>query len=110
VFTIDEPSLPRLKELAVGIPGAQELVNDLPNEANKKFVADYIAKCKSRPSFYGAQTYDAVSLIDSAVAAVKDDLTDKEGMRKEMEKATFKSVRGNFKFGNNHITIQNFYL
>jgi branched-chain amino acid transport system substrate-binding protein len=110
VFTIDELSLPRLKDLAVGIPGAQEWVNDLPNEANRKFVADYIAKYKSRPSFYGAQTYDAVSLIDSAVAAVKGDLTDKEGMRKEMEKANFKSVRGNFKFGNNHIPIQNFYL
>jgi branched-chain amino acid transport system substrate-binding protein len=31
-------------------------------------------------------------------------------MRKEMEKADFKSVRANFKFGNNHIPIQNFYL
>ena len=110
VFTIDELSLPRLKDLAVGVPGAQEWVNDLPNEANKKFVADYIAKYKSRPSFYGAQTYDGVSLINSAVTAVKGDLTDKEGMRKEMEKADFKSVRGNFKFGNNHIPIQNFYL
>ena len=110
VFTIDELSLPRLKDLAVGIPGAQEWVNDLPNEANKKFVADYIAKYKSRPSFYGAQSYDAVSLINSAVTAVKGDLADKEGMRKEMEKADFKSVRGNFKFGNNHIPIQNFYL
>jgi branched-chain amino acid transport system substrate-binding protein len=110
VFTIDELSLPRLKELAVGIPGAQEWVNDLPNEANKKFVADYIAKYKSRPSFYGAQTYDAVALLDSAVTAVKGDVSKKEEMRKEMEKADFKSVRGNFKFGNNHIPIQNFYL
>ena len=31
-------------------------------------------------------------------------------MRKEMEKANFKSVRGKFKFGNNHIPIQDFYL
>jgi branched-chain amino acid transport system substrate-binding protein len=51
-----------------------------------------------------------VGLIDSAITAVKGDLSDKEGMRKEMEKANFKSVRGNFKFGNNHIPIQNFYL
>jgi len=110
VFTIDELSLPRLKDLAVGIPGAQEWVNDLPNETNKKFVADYIAKYKLRPSYYGAQTYDAVSLINSAVTAVHGDLSDKEGMRKAMEKADFKSVRGSFKFGNNHIPIQNFYL
>jgi branched-chain amino acid transport system substrate-binding protein len=39
-FTIDELSLPLQKELALGVPGAQEWVNDLPNEANKKFVAD----------------------------------------------------------------------
>jgi branched-chain amino acid transport system substrate-binding protein len=110
VFTIDELSLPRLKELAVGIPGAQEWVNDLPNETNKKFVADYIAKYKKRPSYYGAQTYDAASLINSAVTAVNGDLSKKDEMRKEMEKADFKSVRGAFKFGNNHIPIQNFYL
>jgi len=109
-FTIDDLSLPRLKDLAVGIPGAQEWVNDLPNDANKKFVADYKAKYKISPSFYGAQSYDAVGLLDSAVTAVKGDLADKEGMRKEMEKADFTSVRGNFKFGNNHIPIQNFYL
>ena len=93
-----------------GIPGAQEWVNDLPNETNKKFVADYIEKYKKRPSFYGAQTYDAVSLLNSAVTAVNGDLSKKEEMRREMEKADFKSVRGNFKFGNNHIPIQNFYL
>ena len=110
-FTIDDLSLPRLKDLAVGVPGAQEWVNDLPNDTNKKFVADYRTKYKSlSPSFYGAQTYDAVALIDSAVSAVKGNLADKEGMRKEMEKADFKSVRGSFKFGNNHIPIQDFYL
>jgi branched-chain amino acid transport system substrate-binding protein len=27
-----------------------------------------------------------------------------------MRKANFKSVRGPFKYGNNHIPIQNFYL
>jgi len=110
VFTIDELSLPRLKELAVGIPGAQEWVNDLPNDANGKFVADYIEKYKKRPSFYGAQTYDAVGLINSAVTAVKGDLSQKDAMRKEMEKADYKSVRGHFTYGNNHIPIQNFYL
>jgi branched-chain amino acid transport system substrate-binding protein len=109
-FTIDDLSLPRLKDLAIGVPGAQEWVNDLPNDANKTYVSTYKAKYGSSPSFYGAQTYDAVALIDSAVTAVKGDLTDKEGMRKEMEKADFKSVRGNFKFGNNHIPIQDFYL
>jgi branched-chain amino acid transport system substrate-binding protein len=109
-FTIDELSLPRQKELAIGVPGAQEWVNDLPNQANTKYVADYIAKYKSRPSFYGAQSYDAANLIASGVAAVKGNLTDKVALQKALEKANFKSVRGNFKFGNNHVPIQNFYL
>jgi len=110
-FTIDELSLPLQKDLALGVPGAQEWVNDLPNDANKKFVADYIKKYPgARPSFYGAQSYDAASLIDSAVVAVKGDTSKKEDMRKEMEKANFKSVRGGFKYGNNHMPIQNFYL
>jgi branched-chain amino acid transport system substrate-binding protein len=109
-FTIDDLSLPRLKDLAIGNPSAMLWVSDLPNDANKKFVTDFKAKYKSIPSFYGADTYDSVALINSAVTAVKGDLTNKEGMRKEMEKADFKSVRGGFKFGNNHLPIQNFYL
>ena len=42
--------------------------------------------------------------------AVNGDVSKKDEMRKEMEKANFKSVRGSFKFGPNHIPIQNFYL
>ena len=109
-FTIDSLSLPRLKDLAVGIPGAQQWVRDLPNDANKRYVADFRAKYKNDPSFYGSQTYDAVPLLDSVVKAVKGDLTKKVEMRRAAEKADFKSVRGNFKFGPNHIPIQNFYL
>ena len=110
-FTIDELSLPLQKDLALGVPGAQEWVNDLPNEANKKFVADYIKKYPGKkPSFYGAQSYDAANLIASGVTAVKGNLADKVALQKALEKANFKSVRGNFKFGNNHVPIQNFYL
>jgi branched-chain amino acid transport system substrate-binding protein len=110
-FTIDETTLPLQKDNALGVPGAQEWVNDLPNEQNKKFVADYRKKYPGlRPSFYGAQSYDAAQLINSAVVAVKGDTSKKDEMKAAMEKADFKSVRGAFKFGNNHIPIQNFYL
>jgi branched-chain amino acid transport system substrate-binding protein len=109
-FTIDDLSLPRLKDLAVGIPGAQHWVNDLPNPTNKKYVADYREKHKSSPSFYGSQTYDAAALIDSGLKAVNGDMSKKAELRKALEKADFKSVRGNFKFGPNHMPIQNFYL
>jgi branched-chain amino acid transport system substrate-binding protein len=110
-FTIDELSLPLQKENALGVPGAQEWVNDLPNEENKRFVADYRKKYPGlRPTYYGAQAYDAAQLINSAVVAVKGDTSKKDAMKAEMEKANFKSLRGPFKYGNNHIPIQNFYL
>jgi branched-chain amino acid transport system substrate-binding protein len=110
-FTIDELSLPLQKDLALGVPGAQQWVNDLPNEANKKFVADFKKKYPGKkPSFYGAQTYDAANLIASAVTAVKGNLSDKDAVRAALKKADFKSVRGNFRYGNNHFPIQNFYL
>jgi branched-chain amino acid transport system substrate-binding protein len=110
-FTIDELSLPLQKDNALGIPGAQEWVNDLPNEQNKKFVADYRKKFANlRPTFYGAQSYDAAQLVNSAVVAVKGDLSKKDAMRDEMRKVNFKSLRGSYKYGNNHVPIQNFYL
>src|SRR5256886_5619921 len=109
-FTVDALSLPLQKELALGVPGAQQWVNDLPNDANKKFVAGFRAKHKSYPSFYGAQSYDAANLVNSAVLAVKGDLTKKDAMRNEMRKASYASVRGPYKYGNNHFPIQNFYL
>jgi branched-chain amino acid transport system substrate-binding protein len=110
VFTIDALSLPRQGELALGVPGVQQWVNDLPNEANKRYVADFKKKHGTYPSFYGSQSYDAAMLLASAVKAVNGNLADKAAVRKAMEKADFKSVRGNFKFGPNHIPIQNFYL
>jgi branched-chain amino acid transport system substrate-binding protein len=109
-FTIDSLSLPLQKDLALGVPGAQHWVNDLPNEANKKFVADFRAKHKNYPSFYGAQSYDAVNLVNSAVVAVKGNLGDKDGIRNAMRKANYASVRGPYRYGNNHFPVQNFYL
>jgi branched-chain amino acid transport system substrate-binding protein len=110
-FTIDELSLPLQKENALGVPGAQEWVNDLPNAENKKFVEDYRKKYTGlRPTYYGAQAYDAAQLINSAVVAVKGDTSKKDAVKAEMEKANIKSLRGPFKYGKNHIPVQSFYL
>jgi branched-chain amino acid transport system substrate-binding protein len=109
-FIIDAISLPRLNELALNVPGAQHWVIDLPNEANKKFVADFKKKYGRNPSFYAAQAYDAAMLIDSGIRAVDGDLSKKDAMRDAMRKANYASVRGSYKYGNNHFPIQNFYL
>jgi branched-chain amino acid transport system substrate-binding protein len=77
---------------------------------SKRFVADYRKKHGSYPSHYGAQSYDSIMLIDSAVRAVDGDLKKMDAMRAAFRKADFASVRGKYEYGNNHFPIQDFYL
>jgi branched-chain amino acid transport system substrate-binding protein len=109
-FSIDSLSLPRQKDAALGVISALQWGADLPNDANKKFVDDFKKKFGTEPSFYAAQSYDAAMLIGSAVAGVKGNLSDKSAVQKALEKADFKSVRGDFSFGSNHFPTQNFYM
>jgi len=109
-FTVDSLSLPRLKDLAEGSLMTQFWAPDLDNAVNKRFVADYRKKTGRYPTFYAAQSYDTIMLINSAVTAVGGNMSNKDGMRTAMRKANFPSVRGPFKYGNNHFPIQNFYL
>jgi branched-chain amino acid transport system substrate-binding protein len=110
VYTVDEISIPAVKDAAVGIYETRYWSPDLKNPANEKFVNDYKKKYKKLPVFYGAQSYDGIMLIDSAVRAVKGNLKDTKGMVAAMRKADFKSLRGPFQYNVNHHPIQNFYL
>lgn len=49
-------------------------------------------------------------LINSGVDEVGGSLTNKDGIRDALRKANYQSVRGPYKYGNNHFPIQNFYL
>ncbi len=110
VYTVDELSIPAVKHAALGQLETRYWSQDLKNEANVRFVDDYKKRHGRPPSFYGAQSYDGILLIDSAVRAVKGNLADKKGMIAAMRKADFKSTRGKFSYNQNHFPIQNFYL
>src|SRR5262245_60690109 len=110
VYTVDEISLPAVKEAALGQWETRYWSPDLKNEANQRYVSDYRKKFGKTPSFYGAQSYDGIMLIASAVRAVKGDLTNKKGMIAAMRKADYKSTRGAYTYNTNHFPIQNFYL
>ena len=49
-------------------------------------------------------------LIDSAVRDVGGKIEDKDAVRAALRKANFQSVRGSFKFNNNHYPIQDLYI
>jgi len=110
VYTVDELSLPAVRHAALGQFETRYWSPDLNNPANRKFVGDYKKKYGKLPSFYGAQSYDGMMLIDSAVRAVKGNLKNQKGMIAAMEKANYASTRGKYKYNVNHFPIENFYL
>ena len=110
VYTVDEISIPAVKDAAVGIYETRYWSPDLKNKANERFVTDYKKKYGKLPVFYGAQSYDSILLIDSAVKATKGNLKDNKALVTAMRKANFDSLRGPFQYNVNHHPIQNFYL
>jgi len=110
VYTVDEISIPAVKDAALGNYETRFWSPDLKNAANRKYVTDYRKKYGKMPVFYGSQSYDGIMLIDSAVRAVKGNVKDTKGLIAAMRKANFSSIRGPFTYNVNHHPIQNFYL
>jgi branched-chain amino acid transport system substrate-binding protein len=113
-YVMDSLSLPVFQKAAMtDIIGSKLTLfwsPDLDTPQNKQFVDNFKKKHNRYPSFYAAQSYDAMFYIKSAVEAVNGDLSDTEGLRAALEAADFPSIRGEFKMGPNHFPIQNFYL
>jgi len=110
VFTVDETTIPAIKHAALGQYETKFWSPDLKVPASQRYVADFQKKFGYTPAFYGAQSYDGIMLIDSAVRAVKGNVKDTKGMVMAMRKANYNSIRGKFTFNVNHHPIQDFYL
>ena len=110
VFTVDETTLPALKESAIGQWETKFWSPDLDVPASKRYVADFRKKYGYTPAFYGAQSYDGMMLIDSAVRLNKGSLADTRAVVAALRKAEYDSIRGPFKWNVNQHPIQDFYL
>jgi branched-chain amino acid transport system substrate-binding protein len=109
-FTVDEATLPAQQDAALGMYSGGAWAPNLDSPQNKAFVDAYIKEHNAVPATYSFQAYDAALLIDSAVRTVKGNLADKDAVRAALQAADFQSLRGSFKFNNNHYPIQDFYL
>jgi branched-chain amino acid transport system substrate-binding protein len=109
-FIADATTLPALRDAAVGMISGGFWAPDFPNPASKQFVADFEKKYKRVPSNYAAQSYDAALLIDSALAKVKGNVADKAAFGAALKAADFKSVRGDFRFNNNHFPVHDMHV
>jgi branched-chain amino acid transport system substrate-binding protein len=110
-FSADEDIIGAVGEPMLGLFNTTHWAHDLDNAANKAFVAAFRKEYGGRyPSLYAAQAYDVIAAMDAAVKAVGGKLSDKEALTKALAKAQYASVRGSFRYANNHYPVQNFYL
>jgi branched-chain amino acid transport system substrate-binding protein len=109
-FTVDESTLPAQQDAALGMFAGSDWAPDLDNPQNRAFVEAYLKEYNAVPATYAFQAYDAAMLIDSALRTTKDNVADADALRTALKRAEFTSVRGAFKFNNNHYPIQDFYL
>lgn len=108
--TADGVTLPALKDTALGVISGTFWGPDFTNPASKQFVAEFEKKFSRIPSQFAAQSYDAALLLDAALAQVKGNVADKKSFMAALKQAQFKSVRGSFKFNNNHFPIQDMHV
>ncbi|MFP4125615.1 MAG: ABC transporter substrate-binding protein [Alphaproteobacteria bacterium] len=109
-FTVDETTLPAQGADARGFFGGGVWAPDVDNDASRAFVAAFDARYDYLPGVYAMFGYDTAMLLDSAVAAVEGDLADTDAFAAAVAAADFTSLRGDFRFNNNHFPVQDFYL
>ncbi|PIF91167.1 amino acid/amide ABC transporter substrate-binding protein (HAAT family) [Acidovorax sp. 62] len=110
-FSADEDVITAVGEPMLGLFNTTHWAHDLDNAANKAFVSAFRKEYAGRtPSLYAAQAFDAIMAMDAAVKAAGGKVSDKDALIKALAKAQYPSVRGNFRYANNHYPVQNFYL
>jgi branched-chain amino acid transport system substrate-binding protein len=107
-FSFDEIILGAVGDAALGVKNTSQWAHDLDNAANKAFVESFKAAYGRTPTLYASQGFDTANLIFSAMD--KADVGDADAFRAALKAADFASVRGAFRFGNNHHPIQNIYV
>lgn len=108
--TIDGINLPALQEAAEGIAHASLWGPDFDNPDSKRFVEEFTAKYGREPSEYAATAYDSALLLDAALKNIAGDLSDHARFMEALKTAEFGSVRGKFKFNDNQLPVQDFYI
>ena len=66
-FGADQDVIRAVGNDMLGVFDTSHWAMDLPNEANKKFVAEFEKEYKRLPTLYASQGYDTAMLIDAAV-------------------------------------------
>jgi branched-chain amino acid transport system substrate-binding protein len=107
--SLDSVILKAIGDAALGVHISSHWNSDLPNAANKEFVAAFQKRYGRMPTYYASQGYDTARAIGAALKATGGKVDDTNAFSAAMRKADFESVRGNFKFGPNQHPIHDWY-
>lgn len=107
--SLDSVILKAIGDAALGVHISSHWNADLPNEANKAFVAAFQKKYGRMPTYYASQGYDTARAIGAALKATGGKVDDTDAFSAAMRKADFQSVRGNFKFGPNQHPVHDWH-
>ena len=107
--SLDSVILKAIGDAALGVHISSHWNSDLPNEANKAFVAAFQKKYGRMPTYYAAQGYDTALAIAAALKETGGKVDDVNAFSAAMRKANFQSVRGSFSFGPNQHPIHDWY-
>jgi branched-chain amino acid transport system substrate-binding protein len=107
--SLDSVILKAIGDAALGVHISSHWNSDLPNEANKAFVAAFQKKYGRMPTYYAAQGYDTALAIAAALKETGGKVDDVNAFSAAMRKANFQSVRGSFRFGPNQHPVHDWY-
>jgi len=109
-YSADTADISALGKDLVGTYNSAQWAIDLDNVTNKKFVEAFQQTYGRMPSMYAAQGYDAAMLLDGAVRDVQGKIEDHAAFLAAIKRANFQSVRGAFRFNNNHYPIHDIHM
>jgi branched-chain amino acid transport system substrate-binding protein len=108
--TIEGTAVDAMGTAAIGAIVGDTWTPGTPNPHSKQFVDAFQKRYGRTPSAYAAFSYDAAMLLDAAIKQVNGKVTDRKALTGAIKNASFKSVRGSFKFGKNNFPIQNYHI
>jgi branched-chain amino acid transport system substrate-binding protein len=108
--TIEGTSLDAMGSAAVGAIVGDTWSPGHPADESRRFVEAFQTKYGRLPSAYAAFSYDAAMAIDAAVRATNGNAADRKALTKAIASASFKSVRGPFRFGPNNFPVQDYHV
>ncbi|MBT2304061.1 ABC transporter substrate-binding protein [Variovorax paradoxus] len=108
--TIEGAGLDAMGAAAVGAVVGDTWTTGQPGEETRRFVEAYRKKYNRPPSPYAAFSYDAAMLLDAAIRSLDGKVGDRKALTKAIAGASFKSLRGPFRFGANNFPVQSYHI